>query len=235
MPLSAAFLDLGNTLLSEHPGRPAIYTEAARAHGVTVDPARMAQLMAELHTQLPRELDGAYRYSDAWFRAFQRRLFVDELGLDARELPALSQELFARFEDPGTFVLYPGARELLESLRTRGLVLGLISNWSARLPRLLEALDLARSFDFVLGSASERLEKPDPELFRRALARAGVPAADALHAGDRIDRDVQGALAVGLQVLLVDHERKLEGSTNLPCPVVSSLFELRDRILERCA
>jgi putative hydrolase of the HAD superfamily len=234
MPLAAAFLDLGGTLLTERPSRAEIYAAAGRARGLAVDAARMTQLMVGAHAGMPRELGGAFRYSDAWFRAFQRRLFVDELGLDPQSLGAISEELFARFEDPRTFALYPGARELLRSLRARGLRVGLLSNWSARLPRLLAALELDDCFDLVLGSAAERLEKPDPAFFRLALDRAGVDAREALHAGDRIDRDVEGALRAGLQALLVDHEGRLAGSTDLPCPVATSLFELRDRILERC-
>jgi FMN phosphatase YigB (HAD superfamily) len=61
-----------------------------------------------------------------------------------------------------------------------------------------------------------------------------VRAHEALHAGDRIDRDAEGALRAGLQALLVDHEGRLAGNGQLPCPVARSLSELGDRILERC-
>jgi hypothetical protein len=44
-----------------------------------------------------------------------------------------------------------------------------ISNWSARLQRVLAAVGLGDAFDPVLCSACESLEKPDPELFRLAL------------------------------------------------------------------
>src|SRR5262245_19226740 len=198
MPLAAVFLDLGGTLLAECPGRAALYAEEGRRHGLRVDYARMAELMAAAHAELPRELDGAFRYSDEWFRAFQRRIFVHELGLAPARFAALSERLFASFEDARTFRLYPGARELLQALRARGLRLGLLSNWSARLPRLLAALELAPAFDFVLGSAEARLEKPDPAFFRAALARAGAPAESCLHAGDDLERDARGALAAGI-------------------------------------
>jgi len=233
MPLAAVFLDLGNTLLVERSSRAAIYAEEGRRAGLEVDEERMRMLMRGTHEALPRELDGAFRYSDAWFRAFQERIFLGELGLAPQAFPALSERLFARFEDPGTFRLVEGARTLLAELRGRGLALGLISNWSARLGPLLEALDLSDAFDCVLGSADLRLEKPDPAIFEAALARVGVPASAALHAGDDVRCDAHGALGAGLEAVLVDHARRLGEAERTLCPVVGSLAELHDRILER--
>jgi putative hydrolase of the HAD superfamily len=235
MTLRAVFLDLGNTLLRESPSRAEIYAESARARGVEVGAERMRELMARAHHELPRELGRAFRYSDAWFREFQRRIFQVELGIAPGAFEELSDELFARFEDPRTFVLYPGARELLDELGRRGLVRGLISNWSERLPKLLRALGLQQDFELVLCSARERLEKPDPELFRTALQRAGVPAESALHAGDHVERDVQGALAAGLQAVLVDHEGRVALPASPPCTKVESLAQLLDYVLERAA
>jgi len=229
--LEAVFLDLGSTLLHEQPGRAEIYARAARDRGVAVEAARMEALMAAAHAALPREVAGGFRYSDAWFRTFQRRLFLDELGLDPGGFEELSAELFERFEDAATFRLYPGARELLAALRAGGLFVGLISNWSARLPRLLRALGLEGAFDGVLCSALEGLEKPDPRLFRRALERAGVEAGAALHAGDHPERDVAGALAAGLRAVWVRHGPGLETAPAPPCPVVTSLAALQDLIL----
>jgi putative hydrolase of the HAD superfamily len=235
MPLAAAFLDLGGTLLAERPGRAALYAEEGRRQGLRVGVEEMGELMARAHAALPRELGGAFRYSDAWFRAFQRRVFVTELGLEEGRFEELSARLFSRFEDARSFALYPGARELLGCLRARGLVLGLISNWSGRLPRLLEALELDRAFDFVLCSAELRTEKPERAIFEEALRRAGVPAARCIHAGDHVERDARGALAAGIGAVLVDHEGRLGAAERELCPVVRNLAALQDLILERAA
>jgi len=233
MPLKAVFLDLGNTLLVERRSRAELYCEEARGFGLEVSPARMRDCMARARDGLPLSIGKAFRYSDAWFQAFQRRIFVEELGLDPSHFEDLSERLFARFEDPDSFVLYPDARSVLAELRERGLVLGLISNWSSRLTRLLDALGLREAFDFVLGSADVGLEKPDPALFHRALARARAAAEACLHAGDDLACDVHGAQGAGIPAVLVDHARRLGPQEPVPCPVVRSLVELRDLILER--
>lgn len=234
MALEAVFLDLGDTLVTERMGRAAVYAQVARAHGLEAREEDVAAAMARVHRELPRRLaNGAFRYSDAWFRAFQERVFAG-FELPPARFEALSQALFAAFEDARTFRLHEGAQELCTELRARGLVLVLVSNWSARLPRLLAALGLGEAFDHVLGSAELELEKPDPALFRLALARAGVGPEQALHAGDRLDLDVQGAAAVGMRAILVDHAGRHDPAT-LPCPRVRSLPELGDRILSHLA
>ncbi len=232
MALRALFLDVGNTLFSEEPSRYAIYAEAAGRRGIAVDPGVMKDEMRRAHGQLPQELEGAFRYTDPWFRAFIRRIFHERLGLALDELEPLTAELFARFEDARTFRLYPGATELLAEARRCDLLVGAISNWSARLPRLLRALGLFEAFDFVLCSALERMEKPDPAIFRAALQRAGVSPAEALHAGDHPVQDVEGALAVGIEAVLVDHGG-VRGLVPEGVRRITGLAQLSRVILER--
>lgn len=233
MSLRAVFLDVGNTLVHEVPSRFEIYARAARRRGVDIETDAMNALMRRAHAELPRELDGAFRYSDPWFEAYVRRIFTDHLGLPRGELPALLTELFATFEDPATFGLYAGARELIADARARGLAVGVISNWSARLPRVLAGLGLEDAFDVVLCSALARMEKPQPEIFHAALDALGVAPDEALHAGDHRKLDVEAAQAVGLEGVLVDHARRFADDPGPGCPCVASLPELRAYILER--
>lgn len=231
MTIKAFFVDVGNTLVREVPSRFAIYAECARAHGVEIGTPEMAALMRRAHGEIPARVGGAFRYTDPWFAAYIERIFEHHLGLEHAVLPELSRGLFARFSDPATFQLHPGALEILESARARGLVVGIISNWSARLPGLLQALGVAERVDFVLCSAILELEKPDPEIFLRALQLAGVRPDEALHAGDDLEKDVLGAQRVGIRAVLVDHAGD---RAHLSHPRAGSLAELMDQ-LERLA
>jgi putative hydrolase of the HAD superfamily len=224
MTLEAVFLDVGDTLLREEPSRYAIYARAARARGVDMDPERMHGLMVAAHRALPRVLSGAYRYSDPWFEAFIGRIFGEELGLEPAAVADVTEELFARFEDPESCHVYQGALDLLDALRARRLAVGVVSNWSARLPRLLEAVGLLSRLDFVLCSALEGVEKPEPALFERALERAGVAAGRALHAGDHPELD-GAAESLGISFVLVDHRDRHPGTE---LPRVQSLRELQE-------
>jgi putative hydrolase of the HAD superfamily len=229
MPLKSVFIDAGNTLLYEMPSRAEIYAEAAAEQGLTLAEAVLRARMQSAHEELPRVVDGAFRYSDSWFRRYISRVFPELTGQGHE---AIAARLFARFSDPATFRLFPFAAELLQGIRARGLRVGIVSNWSARLPGLLTGLKLAPHLDFVVVSCIERCEKPEPEIFQLALRRAGVAPHEALHAGDKLDKDVRGARAVGLEAVLVDHA----GSEVEPgVPRVRDLHQLLLLVEERAA
>jgi len=234
MPLRAIFIDAGNTLLYEKPSRFEIYALAARRRGLELSAERMTDLMRAAHRELPREIDGAFRYSEVWFTSYIERIFHDGLDLSRSELPAVRDELFARFSDPETFRLFPGGLELLESLRRRGLAVGIVSNWSQRLPGILAGLGVSERVDFVLASAIERMEKPAPEIFARACARAGVEPSEAVHVGDDVEKDVRGARAAGLGAVRVDHaggpRAGIASDPATGAPLVGSLWELSEWI-----
>ncbi|MHC4375583.1 MAG: HAD-IA family hydrolase [Planctomycetota bacterium] len=237
MQLRALSLDVGGTLVYERPSRYAIYAEAGRQRGLQVSDEGMRERMGRAHHGLPREIDGAFRYSDPWFRRFIEAIYAEGLGLPRAELGPLTEELFERFQDPGTFRLFPGVPELLGAARALGLRVGVTSNWSARLPQVLDALDLSGELDFVVCSAIERCEKPEPRIFELAAERAACEPAAVLHVGDRPDFD-GAARSVGMQVVLVDHFRKLAGD-ELPgpdgqaLPVVRDLDALREHLQQR--
>lgn len=237
MQLHALSLDVGGTLVTERPSRYAIYAEAGRQRGLQVSDERMRELMGQAHHSLPREIDGAFRYSDPWFRRFVEAIYLKRLDLPRAELGPLTEELFERFQDPGTFRLFPGVGELLGAARSLGLRVGVTSNWSARLPQVLDALDLSSLLDFAVCSAIERCEKPEPRIFELAAERAGCEPSAMLHVGDRADFD-GAAQRVGMPVVLVDHFAKLPGK-ELPgpggqaLPVVRDLDALREHLQQR--
>jgi len=91
---------------------------------------------------------------------------------------------------------------LLDSLRDRGLKIGLVSNsmdppWI--LLRDLEEQELLPRLDAVVFSSDVGVRKPRREIFERALADLDVAPDRALFVGDRLDADVRGARDVGMQ------------------------------------
>ena len=93
MSLEAVFLDVGNTLVRETPSRFEIYRDAACVRGAEISTRGMIALMREAHEELPQRIDGAYRYSDPWFAAYIRRIFVDKLALPVGGIEGLLDEL----------------------------------------------------------------------------------------------------------------------------------------------
>jgi putative hydrolase of the HAD superfamily len=90
---------------------------------------------------------------------------------------------------------------LLETLRERGLKLGLVSNVFDP-PELfradLDRFGIAERIDVAVFTSETGLRKPDPAIFRRALAALGVEPEAALFVGDSPAVDIVGAAAVGM-------------------------------------
>jgi putative hydrolase of the HAD superfamily len=90
---------------------------------------------------------------------------------------------------------------LLESLRNRGLKLGIVSNafdpgWL--LHRDLERAGVAERVDFAVFSSELGVRKPHPRIFEVALDALATAPENALFVGDRLDADVAGAKQVGM-------------------------------------
>jgi HAD superfamily hydrolase (TIGR01509 family) len=89
--------------------------------------------------------------------------------------------------------LYPDALPCLAELRSRGIRVGVVGNT----PEEFE--DVIRCHcDLVGSSARWGVEKPAPEFFERVIEESGCAAAEVAYVGDRVDNDVEPALAVGM-------------------------------------
>ena len=78
-----------------------------------------------------------------------------------------------------------------------------VSNWDCSLPEWLAGCGLIDLVDDVVTSAATGAAKPDPAIFRRALELAGAEPAEAVHVGDSLDKDIEGARAVGIRAIFI--------------------------------
>jgi putative hydrolase of the HAD superfamily len=206
----AIFFDAGETLLYPHPSFSELFAEVLREQGRVVDPARVQEVVSAYSKRFTDTVvsgEGRLwstsrdRSKDMWRGIYEA--FFQELGIDG-DRERLFEALYGRFTDLSSYRLHPDALPLLDRLTATDLVLGLISNFEEWLERLLEALEVQHYFDVTVISGVEGVEKPDPEIFRIALARAGVEAGGAVYVGDHPFFDVQAAREAGMVPVLVD-------------------------------
>ncbi len=96
------------------------------------------------------------------------------------------------------------------------------SNWDCSLPQWLERAGLWQLLDGAASSAVVGEPKPSPAVFRAALDIAGADPNEALHVGDSLANDVEGARAAGVRAVLIDRGGQAQDGME----VVASLRDL---------
>lgn len=139
------------------------------------------------------------------------------------------------------FQVFSETRTVLEQLQSRGVPMGVLSNWDYQLPQIFNDLGLGQFFHFILSSATFGEEKPSPRFFAHGLeeARRVVPQLaprDCCYIGDHYEKDVIPSRAAGMTPLwLVRDSRDLaSGETHSASEQVIHLSTLRDilRVLD---
>jgi phosphoglycolate phosphatase len=106
---------------------------------------------------------------------------------------------------------FPGVEAALDRLAARGCILAVCTNKLEWLSvRLLQRLGLAERFAAICGQDTFTMRKPDPEMLRLTVARAGGALAHAVMVGDSAT-DVATARAASVPVVVVDF-----GYTEIP-------------------
>jgi len=151
-------------------------------------------------------VDAAHAIADAAERAFAAVASAGGAGI-----AGLRPRLLAAFAGEGEgadLVPLDGVAEALAGLSALGVRLGIICDVgftpSPVLLRHLDRLGLLKYFDHWSFSDEVGVYKPDPRIFRHALAGLGRPdPARCAHVGDRRRTDVAGAQALGMRAVRI--------------------------------
>jgi putative hydrolase of the HAD superfamily len=218
----AVLFDVFGTLVELEPPGPALREELERRTGVDVGEERAAAaFVAEISYYLEHHLEGG-----DWERLDElrdrcagqiQRVLADE----GFEHAAVREAMLAALR----FRAFPDAAPVLAELKARGLRVVAASNWDVSLPVGLERTGLAQWFDGAVSSAVAGAAKPDPAVFREALAVARCSAPQAFHVGDSPGGDVDGARAAGVRVALLDRHGILP-EPPAGVPKIATLAEL---------
>lgn len=239
------FFDLGDTLMHVHPDVPTLYLQTCDEIGVAATPSRMSdalhagERMYRGALRAGRTFESSMDEARAFWQEYNE-LILAELGVES-DRSALARRLTERFWHPHSWRTFPEVHDVLRALRSRGLQLAIISNFTDALVALCETHELDGYFDCLVASAVTGAQKPDAGIFREALRRTGADPATSVHVGDNYVADILGARASGIAGVLIDRSRAggrgmfdfalrdgIGGTTGvrLDCPVISDLREL---------
>ena len=143
----------------------------------------------------PRENDD----KDWWRDLVDRVLIRAAPSLNELDRDNFFEIAYEHFAEADVWEIYPEVMEVLELLHGRFL-LAVLSNFDGRLRVILERLGISRFFSSIFISSELGADKPDPEIFRRALTFVRAEPCEIVHVGDDPARDWEAAARAGLQV-----------------------------------
>ena len=149
-------------------------------------------------------------------------------GLDWNSPPS-TDELEEHWWDftPLAAVLMDDALMVLDEIRDRQILLGMITNGSIRMQaRKIETLQIADYFQKIVISEEVGVDKPDPKIFRDALDGLGVEPENAWFVGDHPEKDIMGAHRMGIKAFWMEGWQEWPDGLDVPHTAIQSLRQL---------
>lgn len=115
---------------------------------------------------------------------------------------------------------YPGLIEWMESLKDKGIRIGIGSNMTAYMQyKKLEALGVGGYLEWIVTSEETGTEKPDLKFFQQCIAKSGCLPEECLFVGDSLTADIEGAKRAGMKTLLLAPGSEGDGVISSYCDV----------------
>jgi putative hydrolase of the HAD superfamily len=178
--------------------------------GVRLDAHQLDRAFNSAWKKMPVRgaIDGPRQNDDKdWWRELVD-LVLDQVAPSLTELDRdnFFEIAYEHFAEPGVWELYPEVPGVLEELQPR-FQLAVISNFDGRLRFILQHLGISKYFSRVFISSELGADKPDPEIYRRALKLFDLKPNEVLHVGDDSQRDWEAASEAGLSVFRLDRPK----------------------------
>jgi putative hydrolase of the HAD superfamily len=198
--LRAITFDVGGTLIQPWPSVGHIYAAVAARQGLHGIPVET----------LNRQFVAAWKnLRDFNYTSSEWHSLVNQTFLGLTQVPvsdSLFSDLYDRFAQADAWRIFDDVFPALEFLKSRGLKLGIISNWDERLRPMLRQLNLDSFFQTIVVSCEVGQCKPSAAIFRQAAQKLDLQPSEVLHIGDSPALDVAGASAAALQSLLLSRD-----------------------------
>ena len=133
-------------------------------------------------------------------RRFARRLGVAVSEEEVRVWIAVRGEAYRRHQRA-----VPGARPVLRHVRSEGCHVGVVTNnLAAEQERKIRDIGLSGLLDSLTVSETAGFWKPDPRIFRAALAGVPCRPEESVMVGDSLRSDIRGAHRAGIPAVWLD-------------------------------
>jgi putative hydrolase of the HAD superfamily len=225
--IDAFLFDAGGTLFDLKPTREEVFQKLLRARGFDVPIDKLISVLASAERRFDEQTATLNGVSEEPFWKQYDKFVLDALGYTS-DLELFSKEVSQEFDklipEVKSWAEYPDARPLLDVLTQRGFRLGIVSNATDLVRKVLDNLELTSYFHSIVVSEEVGVRKPDPKIFHMAAKELRTPPNRAIYIGDRFTIDVIGAKRAGMNAVLLDRNGSY---SDVNCLKVRSLSALR--------
>ena len=208
--LKAIFFDAVGTLFYLNGTVGDHYALVGSEVGLGLDANQLDRAFYSAWNKTPQRaaIDGPRENDDkGWWRELVDRV-LDQVAPSLNEFDRdnFFEVAYEHFAEANVWELYPEVPGVLEKLQAR-FELAVISNFDGRLRLILGHLGISKFFRHVFVSSELGADKPDPEIYRRALKFVDLKPNEVLHVGDDPERDWEAASAAGLSIFRLDRRK----------------------------
>jgi putative hydrolase of the HAD superfamily len=119
------------------------------------------------------------------------------------------------------------AYTVLETLKTRGFKLGIVTNGTERTQNgKIERLDFHTYVETIIISETAGIKKPDPKIFHMALEDLNLSPSETYFVGDHPTNDIAGAEAIGMTAIYLSGHLPWPTDTPPPKHQINHLIQL---------
>ncbi len=153
---------------------------------------------------------------------------LESLGYPDRELAGLMAQIF-QVERRNTYACYHDTMSVLQSLKTN-YSLVLVTNGNSEMQReKIAKCGLEPLMDAIFIAQETGFSKPSPEIFQKAMLSVKAKPESSLMVGDHAEKDIQGAMAVGMRTAWIRREnRSAEVVGQAPDYIVRTMTEIQE-------
>jgi putative hydrolase of the HAD superfamily len=208
--IKAIFFDAVGTLFRLTKTVGDHYAYVGSEVGLDLDAQNLERAFHTAWKQMPERaaIDGPRENDDKdWWRELVDRVLEQVApSLSEFDRDNFFEVAYEHFAEAGVWELYPEVPGVLEKLQPR-FQLAVVSNFDGRLRLILHHLGISKFFGHVFVSSELGADKPDPEIYGRAVKLMNLKPNEVLHVGDDPERDWEGATAAGLSIFRLDRPK----------------------------
>lgn len=226
--IKALFLDLDETLCDTSKANSLALTEMATCFESILGNNANGEKLAEYYRQgiyreLAPELTAKLSQSanEEQFRHNLIAYLIEQAGFQTPEANVIKQ-LQESFDEARTryFDFFPGIAALLTKLRKQFTLVVITNGPEFSQVVKVERVNLKDYVDHIIIGGQEPEQKPAVSIFEKALRLADCHKSEAIHFGDSLSCDVQGANNAGIRAVWIRHGQSVCSMTGKPDDVI---------------